>query len=101
MVSPGGATGVAYQESSLSTRLAVVGAGVMGANHIRVAKSQAIVELVAIVDGDTERAQAARGDDTHIECFTNVDDLIASEPRRGRDCRNPRRPSTTRWSRSA
>ncbi|MEI2640582.1 MAG: Gfo/Idh/MocA family oxidoreductase [Microthrixaceae bacterium] len=62
----------------MSTRLAVVGAGVMGANHIRVAKSQAIVELVAIVDGDTERAQAARGDDTHIECFTNVDDLIAA-----------------------
>lgn len=66
------------QEICLSTRLAVVGAGVMGANHIRVAKVQAVVDLVAIVDGDLVRAEAARGDDSSIQCFSTVDELIAS-----------------------
>lgn len=59
-------------------RLAVIGAGVMGANHIRVAKAQPIVDLVAIVDGDLERAEAARGNDEHIVCFASVDELLES-----------------------
>lgn len=63
----------------MATRLAVVGAGVMGSNHIRIARSQPVAELVAIVDADTERAEAARGDDTHVQCFTDIDDLIASK----------------------
>lgn len=62
----------------MTTRLAVVGAGVMGANHIRVAKSQPAVELVAIVDGDMQRAEAARGDDSEIRCLATVDELIDS-----------------------
>lgn len=50
----------------------------MGSNHIRIARSQPVAELVAIVDADTERAQAARGDDTNVRCFTDVGDLIAA-----------------------
>lgn len=50
----------------------------MGSNHIRIARSQPVAELVAIVDADTERAEAARGDDVDIRCFTDVDELIAS-----------------------
>jgi predicted dehydrogenase len=40
-------------------RLAVIGAGIMGTNHVRVAKSVPAFELVAVVDRDLERAQAA------------------------------------------
>lgn len=40
-------------------RLAVVGAGVMGANHARVATAHRDVELVAVVDGDMARAASA------------------------------------------
>lgn len=42
-------------------RLAVVGAGIMGANHARVARHLPGVELVAVVDPDIERARAACG----------------------------------------
>jgi predicted dehydrogenase len=42
-------------------RLAVVGAGIMGANHARVARQLPGVELVAVVDPDLERARAACG----------------------------------------
>lgn len=40
-------------------RLAVIGAGIMGTNHVRVAKSVTSFELVAVVDRDLARAQAA------------------------------------------
>ena len=40
-------------------RLAVVGAGIMGANHARVARQSSDVDLVAVVDQDPERASAA------------------------------------------
>jgi predicted dehydrogenase len=42
-------------------RLAVVGAGIMGANHARVARQLNEIELVAVVDRDSERAQTAAG----------------------------------------
>jgi predicted dehydrogenase len=42
-------------------RLAVVGAGIMGANHARVARHLPGIELVAVVDPDLERARAACG----------------------------------------
>jgi predicted dehydrogenase len=40
-------------------KVAVVGAGVMGTNHARVLSSISDVELVAVVDADTERAAGA------------------------------------------
>ena len=40
-------------------RLAVVGAGIMGTNHARIAKQLPGIELVAVVDRDLERASAA------------------------------------------
>ena len=39
-------------------RLAVIGAGVMGANHARVASRTAGVELVAVVDVDAARRES-------------------------------------------
>ena len=39
--------------------LAVIGAGIMGANHARVARQSGDVDLVAVVDQDPERAAAA------------------------------------------
>jgi predicted dehydrogenase len=40
-------------------RVAVVGAGIMGANHVRIAHQLPGIELVAVVDADLERAQKA------------------------------------------
>lgn len=62
----------------MSLRLAVIGAGVMGANHVRVAKSLPVVDLVAIVDRDLGRAEAARGDDESIVCLPDLDTLLDS-----------------------
>lgn len=45
----------------MTVRLAVVGAGVMGANHARIARTLPGAELVAVVDEDLERAKAAVG----------------------------------------
>lgn len=42
-------------------RLAVVGAGIMGSSHIRVARTLPNAELVAVVDEDPERARLAAG----------------------------------------
>lgn len=62
----------------MTQRLAVIGAGVMGSNHIRVAKVVPGVELVAIVDGDLVRAEAARGNDASISLFGSTAELLAS-----------------------
>jgi UDP-N-acetylglucosamine 3-dehydrogenase len=42
-------------------RIAVVGAGMMGASHARVARALRSIELVGIVDVDLKRAQACAG----------------------------------------
>lgn len=42
-------------------RLAVIGAGVMGTNHVRVAGTLPEVELTHVIDADAERASAAAG----------------------------------------
>jgi predicted dehydrogenase len=62
----------------MTLRLAVVGAGVMGANHARVARSLPGVELVAVVDEDTERAKAAAGPSDALALST-LDDLIGTD----------------------
>lgn len=55
-------------------RLAVVGAGSMGANHIRVAQQLSGAELVAVVDQDVARAQAVSRSDK-IEVAETVEEL--------------------------
>lgn len=62
----------------MTQRLAVIGAGVMGSNHIRLAQVVPSVELVAIVDGDITRAEAARAGNPAIAVFPTVDELIES-----------------------
>ncbi|MFV0308835.1 MAG: Gfo/Idh/MocA family oxidoreductase [Desertimonas sp.] len=42
-------------------RVGVVGAGIMGANHARVARTTPGLELVAVVDADIDRARSAAG----------------------------------------
>ncbi|MHB1139118.1 MAG: Gfo/Idh/MocA family oxidoreductase [Microthrixaceae bacterium] len=61
---------------SVTQRVAVIGAGVMGANHVRLAKVVPTIELVAVVDSDTERAAAAAGEGVAI--FATVDELVAA-----------------------
>lgn len=47
-------------------RVAVVGAGVMGANHARVARQLPGAELVAVVDADEARAATVAGEGVHV-----------------------------------
>ncbi len=58
-------------------KLAVVGGGVMGANHARVAHRLPSVDLVAVVDQDASRADALQGA-TGARAFASVDDLLAA-----------------------
>jgi predicted dehydrogenase len=66
-------------------KVAVVGAGVMGTNHARVLSSISDVELVAIVDADTERAAAAARTYggravSHLEDLGEVDAAVVAVP---------------------
>lgn len=61
----------------MSQRVAVVGAGVMGANHVRIAKALPGIDLVAVVDSDAERASAAAGD-ASVATFADIDELVAA-----------------------
>jgi predicted dehydrogenase len=61
---------------SEQVRLAVVGAGSMGANHIRVAQQLPGVRLVAVVDQDLERARAVAGS-ANVEVVGTVAELTA------------------------
>lgn len=56
-------------------RLAVVGGGVMGANHARVASTLAGVDLVAVVEPDAERAARLAGN-TGARPVGDVDELL-------------------------
>lgn len=52
-----------FQESRLNNlRVAVVGAGAFGTNHLRVLRQLEQVEIAAVVDVDRERAEAAASD---------------------------------------
>ena len=55
-------------------KLAVVGAGNMGANHIRIADQLPEVELVAVVDEDVKRAQSLTSN-RDVRAVASVDDL--------------------------
>lgn len=66
-----------------SLRIAVVGAGAFGRNHLRVyreleAASRGEAELVAVVDADPA-TRAAASDRYNIPAFASIDDLLASE----------------------
>lgn len=77
-LSEGVRPGSTHMGDVVTLRLAVIGAGVMGANHIRVGKSLPMIDLVAVVDGDLERAEAARGDDDTIRCLPDLAALLDS-----------------------
>lgn len=57
-------------------RLAVVGAGVMGANHVRVASRTSGVELVAIVELDAEK-RVALAQSVGIESAATISELLS------------------------
>ncbi|MCP4958944.1 MAG: Gfo/Idh/MocA family oxidoreductase [Actinomycetia bacterium] len=59
-------------------RTAVVGAGIMGANHVRVLGSLPGSDLVAVVDASEERARAAAGEGTLV--FPTVGAMLADLP---------------------
>jgi predicted dehydrogenase len=54
-------------------RVAVVGAGIMGTNHARVVRQIPGVELVAVVDQDLTKAQAAAG--AGVVAYSSIDEL--------------------------
>ncbi len=55
-------------------RLAVLGAGVMGANHVRVAKSLEGIELIAVIDQDIDRAAACGGEG--VQALDDMDSIL-------------------------
>jgi predicted dehydrogenase len=66
-------------------RLAVVGAGIMGSNHARVARTLANFELVAVVDPDLDRARVLAGPDaqpsTSVEAVVHeIDAAVVAVP---------------------
>ena len=56
-------------------RLAVVGAGIMGTNHARVARQLRGAELIAVVDSDLERAKAAASA-AEARAVTDIEEII-------------------------
>ena len=56
-------------------RLAVVGAGIMGSNHVRIGRNLRDASLVAVVDPDLDRARAAAGT-SGVEVFERVDQVV-------------------------
>lgn len=56
------------------TRLAIVGAGIMGSNHARLARTHQDARLVAVVDADVSRARAAAGD-SGAAVLAEIDEL--------------------------
>ena len=54
-------------------RLAVIGAGIMGTNHARVARIARGADLVAVVDSDPARAELAAGSTAFA---TRIDDVL-------------------------
>jgi predicted dehydrogenase len=69
-------------------RIAVVGAGVMGANHVRIAASSQHIDLVAVVDPDGSRTAplnkqfGVRTVDRLEEVIDDIDGLIVAAPTR-------------------
>ena len=56
-------------------RLAVVGAGIMGSNHVRIGRNLRDASLVTVVDPDLDRARAA-AETSGAEVFQRVDQVV-------------------------
>ncbi len=56
-------------------RLAVVGAGIMGSNHVRIGQNLRDALLVAVVDPDPDRARAAAGT-SGVAVFETVEQIL-------------------------
>lgn len=65
-------------DATPAVRVAVVGAGVMGANHARVASRTPGVELVGIVELDAARRESL-GTSMGIRTEPSIEDLLATE----------------------
>ena len=61
-------------------KLAVIGGGVMGANHARVANAHPTIELTTIVDQDDERSHRL-AESTGSQAFADVDAALAARTR--------------------
>lgn len=59
-------------------RVAVIGAGIMGSNHARVVSNSTVADLVAVVDQDRARAEAAAGG---AATPATIDELLAADVR--------------------
>jgi predicted dehydrogenase len=59
---------------SAPLKVVVIGAGIMGANHARVARSLRNARLVAVVDPDLERAAAAGG--PGVQAVASLDEVV-------------------------
>ena len=59
-------------------RMALVGVGGMGSVHLNVYKSIKDIEIVALVDIDTEKL-ASKADNTDIKIYGNMDELLENE----------------------
>jgi predicted dehydrogenase len=57
-------------------RIAVIGAGQFGRNHVRVARTSGRAELVAVVDIDRARAAEAAGDRLALTDYRALDGLV-------------------------
>ncbi len=55
-------------------RLAVLGAGMMGTNHVRLAKSLEGIELIAVIDQDVDRAAACAGEG--IQALADMESVL-------------------------
>ena len=66
-------------------RMAVIGAGIMGANHARVVKQLQTATLTAVVDQDLERAKRAAGSESRgvedlEEVLSDIDAAVVAVP---------------------
>ncbi len=66
-------------------RIAVIGAGIMGTNHARVAKGLDSIDLIAVVDSDLEKAAASAGEETASaatldEVIDSIDAAVVAVP---------------------
>ena len=65
---------------SQDLRVAVIGAGLMGADHVeRIAHRTVRAEVSAVVDIDAQRAAAAAEAAEGAQCFTSVDELLEAQ----------------------
>ena len=60
------------------TRVAVIGTGAMGANHVRVYREMLDIELVAIVDKDRAKAESV-GKPYNVRAYDDYHEMLERE----------------------